>query len=414
MNEDIPSSYTSDIDRVVFILDDNLERRHRSTSIFAIDFDDTNSVVCMLKKGHVEVISDGSDSRIVTFPSFVEYKGDDILVGTPAKDRHVNGVAKYCVSCFRRLLGLTWNEYQTFQKKDIFGVDVVSGNDGYPRFVVSDTDNRVTCIEVASELFHKIKVFADARNGTWIEDCYVTVPVNYSIKQQNALKESMKLAGLNVKSIITKPIAVVMYWYYYHEKESVQGEIIVVFDMGSNSYDISLLEYDGDGIFSVLGTDGEELGGNDLDTWIAKEICSRAGINMDFLFNTLKTKKRSLFLAACKEAKEQLSMTYSAYIDVSILESDYGELLFTQVSLKDLVGQLCINECIDRLMDQSNRTCRQVKRVFMVGGSSRLPGAREILEKRFSSAKFPEIDPDTSAAKGALVMAHLSTIQNQM
>lgn len=107
-------------------------------------------------------------------------------------------------------------------------------------------------------------------------------------------------------------------------------------------------------------------------------------------------------------------MTYSAYIDVSILESDYGELLFTQVSLKDLVGQLCINECIDRLMDQSNRTCRQVKRVFMVGGSSRLPGAREILEKRFSSAKFPEIDPDTSAAKGALVMAHLSTIQNQM
>ena len=387
-------------------------RVKKSDSILAIDFGSSNSVACLLKKGHKQVVNDNTESGIVAFPSFVEYKGNDILTATAAKKRRVKGMTKFCVGCVKRLLGLTWDEYQHLEKKDIFGVDVVRGSDGYPRFVVSDDGRQVTCVEVASELFRRIKNDADALNGAPIDDCYVTVPANYKDNQREAIKDAARDAGLNVKAIIIEPTAAAMSWCFDNEKELVQGEKMLVFDFGGGTFDLSLLKYDGNGSFSVMDTDGDpKMGGNDVDAEIAKEVCRIVKDVEDIPFNPLRTKKRAQFLAVCEEAKTQLSSQKSASIDVSEFNPDLDtEIIFTREQLNDIVNRLFmskINNCIDRMTNKPDRTCGVIKRVFMVGGSSRLLAVREAVKRRFSNAKFPDINPDTSVAEGALSIAKM-------
>ena len=363
-----------------------------------IDFGDTNSFVGLSRNRYFSLVNDSTEADVTEFPSLVEYKGSDILTATAAKRRRVRGMAKYCVSCVERLLGLTWDEYQLLEKKDVFGVEVVCGSDGYPRFVVSDEGRQVTCIEVASELFRRFKSDASARNGAPIDDCYVVIPVTYKDAQQIAIKEAARIAGLKVKSFILKPVAVAMSWYSYHKYELTRNDKVLVFDFGKSSLDLSLLMYDENGYFLVMDTDGDpNMGGDDVDYEIAKEVCKIVEDMEGIPFNPLKTRRRALFLAVCEEAKKELSSRKSTSIDVSEFNPDLDtEIIFARGQLDDIVNRMFmskINSCIDRMTNKPDRTCEVIKRVFMVGGSSRLLAVREAVNKRFFNAKFPDIGP---------------------
>ena len=379
-----------------------------------IDFGDTNSVIWLLKGLKVEVIKDNENSNVVEYPSYVEYKGNDVIVGRDAKRRRDNRVAKFCVSCVGRLLGLTWDEYQLLKKKDVFGVEVVCGSDKYPRFVVSDNGRQVTCIEVASELFHLFKSKADICNRASIDNCYVIIPATYKDTQRIAIKEAARIAGLNVKSFILKPVAVAMSWYFNHKYELTRDNIVLVFDFGRSSLDLSLLRYDGNGSFSLMDTDGDpNMGGDDVDYEIAKRVCEIVEDTEGIPFNPLKTRRRTQFLAACEEAKIQLSSGESAIIDVTAFSPNLDiEITFSRNNLNDIVDHLLykINGCIDRMINHANRHCGVIKIVFMVGGSSNLADVKEAVKRRFSNARFPEIDPITGVAEGVLALSCLSVL----
>ena len=362
-----------------------------------IDFGDTNSVICLCKSGHLSIV-DNWQGDVIELPSLVEYRGNEILTATAAKRRRELGMAKYCVSCVGRLLGLTWDEYQLLEKKDVFGVEVVCGSDGYPRFVVSDEGRQVTCIEVASELFHLVKSKADICNRASIDNCYVIIPATYKDAQRKVIKEAARIAGLNVKSIILKPVAVAMSWYFNHKYELTQNDIVLVFDFGRSSLDLSLLKYDGNGSFSVIDTNSNPtMGGDDVDAEIAWEISRKVKNTEGIPFNPLRTKKKAQFLAVCEEAKIQLSSENLVSIDVTAFSSDLDtEIDFTREQLNNIVNRLFlskINGSIDHMISQSKRSCGVIKRVFMIGGSSRLISVRVAVKKRFSNAQFSYIDP---------------------
>ena len=367
-------------------------------SNLVIDFGDTNSVICLCKYNLLEVLNDCTESGVTEFPSLVEYRGNEILTATAAKRRRGRGMAKYCVSCVGRLLGLTWDEYQLLEKKDVFGVEVVCGSDGYPRFVVSDEGRQVTCIEVASELFRKFKSDASAWNGAPIDDCYVVIPVTYKDAQQIAIKEAARIAGLKVKSFILKPVAVAMSWYSDHKYELTRNDKVLVFDFGKSSLDLSLLMYDENGYFLVMDTDGDpNMGGDDVDYEIAKEVCKIVEDMEGIPFNPLKTRRRARFLAVCEEAKKELYPQLRTSIDVSEFNPDIDtEIPFAREQLNDIVNRMFmskINSCIDRMTNKPDRTCEVIKRVFMVGESSCLLAVREAVKKRFFNAGFSDIGP---------------------
>ena len=108
---------------------------NNTNSILGIDFGLSNSVACLLKNGETEVVCENKNPNRCCFPSFVEYNGNEVLIGSVAKKRRVYGLSKYCVCSVKRLIGLKWDEYERIENKDMFGCEVVCGVDGYPRLI---------------------------------------------------------------------------------------------------------------------------------------------------------------------------------------------------------------------------------------------------------------------------------------
>ena len=133
--------------------------------ILAIDFGTTNSTACAYKDGKRTQLWNDHNSAEMVFPSFVDYSDKGVAVGYAAK-LNMGRPGHFVVSCVKRLIGLRYDEYLKLEKKDIFGCEVVRGDDGYPYFVVSeDGSRRVSCIDVACELFKWIKESAESICG---------------------------------------------------------------------------------------------------------------------------------------------------------------------------------------------------------------------------------------------------------
>ena len=127
-------------------------------STLAIDFGTTNSVVFVFKSGKLEAVPAGTYNTdehrqgSVLFPSFVEYSTRIPTVGSAAK-KNFGRNNKYVVAAVKRIIGLSYTEYENLQDKSIFGCEVINGQDGYPKFVIDAEGNTKSPVEVASEIF---------------------------------------------------------------------------------------------------------------------------------------------------------------------------------------------------------------------------------------------------------------------
>lgn len=118
----------------------------------AIDFGTTNSAAYIYRNDKAELLPNLSEQGSYLFPSFVEYDAGSVITCSPAK-KNVGKPHKFVVSCVKRLIGLSFQQYTKLEEKDIFGCDVAEGEDGYPEFIVSETGQRASCVDVAAELF---------------------------------------------------------------------------------------------------------------------------------------------------------------------------------------------------------------------------------------------------------------------
>ena len=390
----------------------------KSDSLLAIDFGLCKSVAYLYESRCTQV-SFGSDFDFL--PSFVAYRGYEVYTGRRARS------FKYCVSCVKRLLGLTWDEYETLEKKDIFGCKVVRGTDGYPRFIVSDDGRQVSAVEVASELFRKIKDCSEREIKAPIDECYLTVPAYFNDNQREAIKTAARTSGLNVKALILEPIATVMSWYLGHEKTLFRDDEMLVFDIGHSWCDISLLKYDDKGNFSVLDTDRDpNMGEYDVDIEIMNKVCKTyrrfygCELIPQSLPSAVKKPYRRRLLGICKDIRDTLKYTNETEVSIPSLvnvanDTEDEDFKFCRDDIDSIVDCLFmkrIDGFIDRITRKPDQTREMIKKVFMIGESSLQWLVREGLKKRFPHAEFPDINPETSVAEGTLRIA-LDQIQSR-
>ena len=189
--------------------------------ILAIDFGTTNSTACVFKGEKRTQLWNDQICEEYLFPSFVEYTDKGVIVGNAAK-LNMGKPGHFVVSCVKRLIGLRYDDYLKLEKKDIFGCEVVRGDDGYPYFVVSeDGSRRVNCIDVACELFKWIKENAERICGRTFSKAYIGRPANFLDHQVKAICEAAEKAGLQVDKMLTEPTAAGLSWY----KSAVIGTI---------------------------------------------------------------------------------------------------------------------------------------------------------------------------------------------
>ncbi|GAB5411245.1 MAG: molecular chaperone DnaK [Chlamydiales bacterium] len=365
--------------------------------IIGIDLGTTNSCVAIMEGSEAKVIANAEGTR--TTPSIVGYKGDERLVGVPAKRQAVTNPDKTLYST-KRFIGCNFSEV----KSENVPYKVVEGTGGKAAFEVEG--KTLSPEEVAAQILIKMKETAESYLGEEVTEAVVTVPAYFNDSQRQSTKDAGRIAGLDVKRIIPEPTAAAL--AYGLDKKGGDKKI-AVYDLGGGTFDISILEV-GEGVFEVLATNGDtHLGGDDFDNvvieWMLKEFKSETGIDLAQDKMALQRLKD-----AAEKAKIELSGTTSTEINQPFITMDatgpkHLALTLTRAKFEELTTNLVertIKPCLDALKD-SGLSKDQIQEVILVGGMSRMPLVQQKVQEAFGREPHKGVNPDEVVALGAAI-----------
>ena len=347
------------------------------SKIIGIDLGTTNSCVAVMEGGEPVVIANSEGAR--TTPSVVGFtKTGDRLVGQVAKRQAITN-PENTVSSIKRQMG-------TDHKVTLNGKEY-------------------TPQQVSAMILQKLKADAEAYLGEPVTEAVITVPAYFNDSQRQATKDAGTIAGLNVKRIINEPTAASL--AYGIDKEDDQK--IMVYDLGGGTFDVSIIEM-GDGVTEVLATNGDtHLGGDDFDQriidWMADAFQTENGIDLR------KDKMAAQRLKeAAEKAKIELSSAMSTQINLPFITADatgpkHLDMTLTRAKFNELTADL-----VDRTMTPVRKALQDaglrasdLKKVLIVGGSTRIPAVYDAVKKELNCEPFKGINPDECVAVGAAI-----------
>ena len=350
-----------------------------------IDLGTTNSVVSVLEGGEPTVIANAEGLR--TTPSVVAYTKDgEILVGETAKRQAVTNVDR-TISSVKRHMGTDW-------KKDI-------------------DDKSYTPQEISARILMKLKRDAEQYLGEPVTDAVITVPAYFNDAERQATKDAGEIAGLNVLRIINEPTAAAL---AYGLDKGKEDELILVFDLGGGTFDVSLLEVGKDDDFSTIqvrATAGDNrLGGDDWDDrlveYLAGKFKDTTGVDVSGDKIALQRLKE-----AAEQAKKELSSSSQTAIQLpylSLTESGPANLdeTVTRAKFEELTKDLIerTRKPFTDVIKEAGVKVADIDHVVLVGGSTRMPAVTELV-KELTGGKDPNkgVNPDEVVAVGAALQA---------
>ncbi len=350
-----------------------------------IDLGTTNSVVSALEGGEPTVIANAEGLR--TTPSVVAYTKDgEILVGETAKRQAVTNVER-TISSVKRHMGTDWT----------MEVD----------------DKKYTPQEISARILAKLKRDAEQYLGESVTDAVITVPAYFNDAQRQATKEAGEIAGLNVLRIINEPTAAAL---AYGLDKGKEDELILVFDLGGGTFDVSLLEVGKDDEFSTIqvrATAGDNrLGGDDWDERIVDYLATRFKETTGVDVSGDKIAKQRLKEAA-EQAKKELSTSSSTQIQLpylSLTESGPANLdeSLTRAKFEELTKDLLerTKQPFNDVIKEAGVKLSDISHVVLVGGSTRMPAVTGLVAE-LTGGKEPNksVNPDEVVAVGAALQA---------
>ena len=350
-----------------------------------IDLGTTNSVVSVLEGGEPTVISNAEGFR--TTPSVVAFTKDgEVLVGETAKRQAVTNVER-TISSVKRHMGTDWT--------------------------TEIDDKKYTPQEISARILQKLKRDAEQYLGESVTDAVITVPAYFNDAERQATKEAGEIAGLNVLRIINEPTAAAL---AYGLDKGKEDELILVFDLGGGTFDVSLLEVGKDDDFSTIqvrATSGDNrLGGDDWDERIMNYLADRFKDTTGVDISSDKIAKQRLKEAA-EQAKKELSGSTQAQIQLPYLSlTESGPANLDETITRSKFEELT-NDLIERTRKPFNDVIKEagvkvgdIAHVVLVGGSTRMPAVTNLV-KELTGGKEPNksVNPDEVVAVGAALQA---------
>lgn len=382
-----------------------MSKEQKKGKIIGIDLGTTNSCVAVMEGGTPKVIASAEGSR--TTPSVVGFKGDQRLVGIPAKRQAVTNPENTVFSA-KRFIGRKYNEVLSEIKNVPY--KVIKNDKGDAVFEIQGKN--YTPEEISAQILVKMKETAEAYLGEKVTEAVITVPAYFNDSQRQSTKDAGRIAGLDVKRIIPEPTAAAL--AYGLDKEKTDKKI-AVFDLGGGTFDISILEI-GDGVFEVLSTNGDtHLGGDDFDNeilkWMLDTFQKEQGID-------LRNDKMALqrLRDAAEKAKIELSGTQSTEINQPFITMDASgpkhlAITLTRAQLENLTHNLIERTrepCLKALKD-AGLTKDDIGEVILVGGMTRMPAVQEIVKDIFGKEGHKGVNPDEVVAVGAAIQGGVLT-----
>jgi molecular chaperone DnaK len=367
-----------------------------------IDLGTTNSVISIVEGGKPDVIVNSEGTR--TTPSVVAFKGADKLVGNVAKRQAPLNPTNTFFEV-KRFIGRRWDEVREEAGRAPF--KVIEGPNGSVR--VETTEGPKAPEEISAMILRKMVDDASSKLGYKVTDVVITVPAYFDNTQREATAAAGKIAGLNVLRIINEPTAAAL--SYGLDKKG--NEKILVFDLGGGTFDVTVLEI-GDGVFEVKSTNGDtHLGGADIDqrivTWLAKSFEEENKFDLRKDPQALQR-----LIEASEKAKIELSSALETSISLPFITFDpetrsplHLEKKLTRAQFENLVGDL-FERCrkpVLKALEDAKLTASQIDEVILVGGSTRIPAVKALVEKLLGKTPNESVNPDEAVALGAAVQA---------
>lgn len=375
------------------------------SKIIGIDLGTTNSVAAVMEAGEPVIIPSAEGSRL--FPSIVAVnpKTGERLVGQVAKRQAVIN-PENTVFSVKRFMGRKYDDPEVARARGYVPYEVRKASNGDIRVVMNDREYSPP--EVSAMILQKIKTDAEAYLGGSVTKAVITVPAYFNDSQRQATKDAGKIAGLEVMRIVNEPTASALSYGLGNEAED---EMIVVYDLGGGTFDISILEV-GDGVFEVKSTSGDTfLGGDDFDLkiidWAAEQFKMQEGID---LRNDRQALQR--LREASEKAKKELSTTMQTELNLPFITADAAgpkhlTLTLTRAKLEQLSSDLIqrsIEPCRQALKD-AGIAKNEITQVVLVGGMTRMPAIQEAVKKFFGRDPHKGVNPDEVVGLGAAIQA---------
>lgn len=373
-----------------------------SGKIIGIDLGTTNSAIAVMQGGKATVVPTAEGRN--TFPSIVAFKGDDTLVGDPAKRQMVLNPKK-TINSVKRFMGRKYNDKEVKAAMKHVAYEIAEGKDGMA--VVTIDGKKYTPQEISAKILSKAKADAESFLGSKVSRAVITVPAYFDDSQRQATKQAGEIAGLTVERIVNEPTAAAL--AYGLDKKN--NEMIAVYDLGGGTFDISILEI-GDGVFEVKSTNGDTfLGGDDFDNviidWIVSEFKKENNVDLSKDPQALQRIKD-----AAEKAKIELSSAQSSEINQPfITQGAEGPLhltmTLTRAKLEELVDPLIQKtfEPVKKALKDAKIDASKVNEVVLVGGMTRMPKVQEEVKRFFGKEPHKGVNPDEVVAIGAAVQA---------
>jgi molecular chaperone DnaK len=349
-----------------------------------IDLGTTNSAVSVLEGGEPSVIANAEGFR--TTPSIVAFTKDgEVLVGETAKRQAVTNVDR-TIASVKRHMGTDWS----------FKVD---GKDYTPQ-------------ELSARILAKLKRDAETYLGEPVTDAVITVPAYFNDAERQATKDAGEIAGLNVLRIINEPTAAAL---AYGLDKGKQDELILVFDLGGGTFDVSLLEVGKDDGFSTIqvrATSGDNrLGGDDWDQRVVDHLVKKfkdtTGVDVSKDKIALQRLKE-----AAEQAKKELSQSTTANIQLpylSLTENGPANLdeTITRAQFEQLTADLLerTRKPFNDVIKEAGVKVADIAHVVLVGGSTRMPAVTELVKQLAGKEPNKGVNPDEVVAVGASLQA---------
>ena len=352
------------------------------SKIIGIDLGTTNSCVSVLEAGEAKVIPNPEGGR--TTPSVVAFKNGERIVGDAAKRQMVTN--KDTISSIKRLMGS--------DKK------------------VEAAGKEYTPEEISAMILSYLKDYAEGYLGEKVTKAVITVPAYFNDAQRQATKNAGKIAGLEVERIINEPTAAAL--AYGLDKQDT-AQTVLVYDLGGGTFDVSILEL-GDGVFEVKATAGNnKLGGDDFDERIVEYLLEQFKKENGIDLSKDKMAMQRLKDAA-EKAKKDLSGVTTTQISLPFISQGEDGPLHLETSLTRAKFESLISDLVDSTLEPVRKalkdaklTAKDLDKVILVGGSTRIPCVQELIKKELEKEPHKGVNPDEVVAMGAAIQGGVLT-----
>lgn len=292
-------------------------------------------------------------------------------------------------------------------------VAFIKRNMGDPNFVFIHNEIQYKPEEISSYILKKLVKDASEKMGMEIKDVVITCPAYFGINEREATKVAGEIAGLNVKSIINEPTAAAL----AYGVDQAEEQTVLVYDLGGGTFDITMIQVKPQSIEVVVTGGDHSLGGKNWDDalmgFFADKFKEETGIEEDIFSNSETFGDLQI---SAENAKKTLSQRDKTKIPV-LFGTDRVTVEITKEKFNELTKDLAERTILltnQMLEDAKTKGFTSFDKILLVGGSTKMPQIREILELNYPNVPVETFDPDESVAKGAAIYGQQLAVNGEI